>query len=546
MHRKWFSTLAFGGFLILTVSVASAQTRSGTQSLAPARKDLTVLHYPDLSALESSVREQISQAQSELATVLKQANVSEKALSEAYGKMGQTYQAYSLNAPARECYRNANVLAPRDFRWMYLLGTLDRAEGRFDEAIDRYRLALTLRPRYAPALVNLGNLLLERNRLDEAVMVFKSALESEEPSPAAHYGLGQVAMSKRNYAEAVDEFEKTLAQLPGANRVHYSLAMAFRGLGNVEKMKAHLAQQGSVGVRVIDPLVDGLQELIVGERLFLARANQAIQAQRFAEAAVELRKAVSLKPDNVSTRINLGSVLTQLGDLEGAAKQFEEALRIEPDRVNAHYNLGVLLAQQRKHEEAISHLRAALRIAPNDMIARRLLASELARSGLDDDALAEFTRVLEANPDDEGAMLEQVKLLHKKGEYRQALVVLKAAHEQYPKRGHTVLLLAYLLITSPDYQLRDGTRGLELAQLLYQATGAVRQGSLVTLALAELGRCAEAGAWQRRMIVAAEGLGTGELAATLKRTLTLYDQVQSCRPTGDAKLSELSWYELTR
>ena len=57
-------------------------------------------------------------------------------------------------------------------------------------------------------------------------------------------------MSRRNYAEAVEHFEKTLAQVPGANRVHYSLAMAYRGLGNAEKVKTHLAQQGTVGVRV--------------------------------------------------------------------------------------------------------------------------------------------------------------------------------------------------------------------------------------------------------------------------------------------------------
>ena len=47
-------------------------------------------------------------------------------------------------------------------------------------------------------------------------------------------------MSKRSYAEAVDHFEKTLAQVPEANRVHYSLAMAYRGLGDVDKVKAHL------------------------------------------------------------------------------------------------------------------------------------------------------------------------------------------------------------------------------------------------------------------------------------------------------------------
>ena len=113
-----------------------------------------------------------------------------------------------------------------------------------------------MRPDYVVVPVNLGNIFLELNRLQEATERFRAALAIDENNPTAHYGLGQVALSKRNYAEAVDHFEKTLAPLPRADRIHYSLAMAYRGLGEAEKAKVHLAQQGLVGMRVSDPLVD--------------------------------------------------------------------------------------------------------------------------------------------------------------------------------------------------------------------------------------------------------------------------------------------------
>ena len=89
-------------------------------------------------------------------------------------------------------------------------------------------------------------------------------------------------------------------------------------LGDAEKAKAHLAQQGSVGVRVADPLVDGLQDLITGERVYLARGKVAFEAQRYADAVTEFRKAVAAKPDSVTARINLGAALTQVGDVNGA------------------------------------------------------------------------------------------------------------------------------------------------------------------------------------------------------------------------------------
>jgi tetratricopeptide (TPR) repeat protein len=336
----------------------------------------------------------------------------------------------------------------------------------------------------------------------------------------------------------VDHFEKTLAQVPEANRVHYSLAMAYRGLGNADKVKAHLAQQGTVGVRVSDPLVDSLQESITGERLHLSRGKIAFEAQRYAEAVNEFRKAVDANPQSVAARVNLGAALTQSGDLNGAVEQFEAALRIEPGKANAHYNLAVLLARQTRHEQAIEHLRSALNVEPNDQSARFLLAQELSKAGRVDEALSEYARVDVSN---EGALLEQVRLLYRKGQFKQALDSLEKGHAQYPQRGRTVVMLAYLLAASPQLELRDGGRGLELAQRVYNATGAAQHGALVALALAELGRCSEASEWQRRMIVAADG--NTDLLAKLKAGLRSYENVQSCRPARETLLADVLLFD---
>jgi tetratricopeptide (TPR) repeat protein len=481
---------------------------------------------PDLSNLEPSVREQITTAQAALSTS------SEATLSDAYGRLGEIYHVYSLTSAAHDCYLRATRLAPKDFRWIYLLAKLDQQEGRFDDAIIHYRAAHALKPDYIAALVNLGNVFLELNRLDDATESFRAALQLDQNNPAAHYGLGQVAISKRSYTEAVDHFEKTLAQVPEANRVHYSLAMAYRGLGNADKVKAHLAQQGTVGVRVADPLVDGLQDSIAGERLHLSRGKIAFEAQRYAEAASEFRKAVDANRDSAAARVNLGAALTQMGDLSGAVEQFEEALRLEPGKANAHYNLAVLLARQNKHDEAITHARSALKFEPNDLSARFLLAQQLNRQGRLDEALTEYSSVVQADPNNEAALLEQARLLYRKGQVKKALDGLERAYAQNPQRGRTVVMLAYLLAASPQLDLRNGSRAFELAERVYNTTGAVQHGALVALALAELGRCSEASEWQRRMIAAAEQQRNTNLLDKLK-ALKLNENAQSCRVTSE-------------
>jgi tetratricopeptide (TPR) repeat protein len=532
----------FGTCVTLVVFWASlggiyAQTQAENANLLlPPRVTLVPVHLPDLDKLESDVREQLKSLQESLATAIKDPGSTEAKLSEAYGAMGEMYQAYSLSGPARECYVNASRLASKDFRWVYLLAKLDQQDGRVDEAIRRYRIAALLRPEYVAVPVNLGNIYLELNHLEDAQTSFVTALKIEKNNPAAYYGLGQVALSRRSYAEAIDYLEKALTQAPEANRIHYSLAMAYRGVSDAEKAKAHLAQQGLVGVRAKDPLVDSLQDLIHGERVHLIRGRQALEAKRYGEAAGEFRKAIAAKPDSITAHVNLGAALTQTGDLKGAAEQFEKALRIDPENTNAHYNLAVLLANENKHEEAIAHLQSVSSISPNDLSARFLLAQQLLKSKRLEEALAQFTRVVQADPNNEEALLERVKLLQWKRRYKEVLDGLEKGHSQYPQKGQTAVMLAYFLAASPQYDLRDGARALRLAHLVYGASGSLEHGVLVGLALAELARCSEAAEWQRKLIAAAQEQHKDDLITTLKANLHRYEKAQSCRPPGESSL----------
>jgi len=361
-------------YLLCVFVICSAQT-------------LVTVHWPDLSQLEPDVRDQIKSQQDILISTIKDTQSTGTKLSDAYGSMGEIYHAYSLTAPARECYLNANMLAPKDFRWIYLLAKLDQLEGRVDDAIRRYRTVTSLKPDLVAAFVNLGNIYLELDRLEDARSNYATALQKDPNIPAAHYGLGQVALSRRNYSDAVDHFEKALTLAPDANRIHYTLGMAYRGLQNAEKAKLHLARQGPVGVRVADPLMDRLVQLVEGARVHLIRGKLALEAKRYEEAAAEFRKAIEARPDSVPAHVNLGAALTQLGDLKGAAEEFSKAVVIDPNNANAHYNLAVLLANEKQYQQAIVHLQAVSTISPNDLGARFFLAQQLLQAKRPEDAL---------------------------------------------------------------------------------------------------------------------------------------------------------------
>ncbi|MEP6707068.1 MAG: tetratricopeptide repeat protein, partial [Pyrinomonadaceae bacterium] len=511
---------------------SKGQTNQDTV-VPPLRKGLSPVQLSDMQRMEPEVREHLSSAQKALASAINDPATPADKLGELYGVTGEIYQAYSLNSAAKECYLNAARLAPKDFRWVYLLGKLYEKEGDVREAINNYDVGRQLRPDYLPVFVSLGNIYLQLNRLDEAEANFKRALELSENAAAAQYGLGQAALSKRSYVDAARYLEKALSLAPEANRLHYALAMAYRGLGKMDQAQSHLALSGTVGVRVSDPLVDGLQNLVKGARLYLIRGRAALEAHRFSEATDLFRKAIAAQPDDITAHFNLGAALTQTGDLSGAAAQFEETLRLDPNHPNSHYNLGLVLGQANRHEEAIKHLRSAADAEPTDTQSRFLLGQELLKVRRFDEAETELSRVLQSDPENEDALLGLVTILLGKKQYEKALEALERGHQQFPQKGRTSVMLAYLLAASPQYEKRDGKRALQLAQAAYEATGTINHGVLVAMALAELGRCDEAAAWVRRMTAKATVEGKPDLIEKLKIELSRYERARPCRPTSD-------------
>jgi len=477
------------------------------------------------AALEPAVAEHLRSLEASTEALVRDGAPDER-VALAHGLLAQAYHAYSLTELARASYLAAHRLAPADFRWPYLLAYLLQQENLVDEAFSYYDRARALRADYAPLAVHVGNLLLGQNRIEEATSAFEAALAIDASMAAARYGLGQVAMSRRDYARAVEHFSWVLTRVPDASRVHYVLGLAYRGLGQTEQAQAHLRQQGPVGVRVADPHVDGLSDLIQGARLSLLRGRLAFEAGRYAEAAEAFRKAVAAEPENLPARVNLGSALGQLADVDGAIDQFRKALDLDPDNRSALYNIGVLYAARSRHDEAVRHLARLLELTPDDLEARLTLGRELGRLGRLEDALAAFATVAKANPDNEDAVLNQASVFTMLGRHREALDTLERSHALFPTKGRTAAQLASLLATGGQRDLHDSARALELARRVYEATGAVGDGAIMAAALAGLGRCEEAEKWQRELIARAEQAEPARVAA-LREELERY--LASCR-----------------
>lgn len=167
-----------------------------------------------------------------------------------------------------------------------------------------------------------------------------------------------------------------------------------------------------------------------------------------------------------------------------AMKHYRLALAAKPDFADAHINLGVALGRRGEYDEAIGHFRAALRMKPRSIEARNNLGFALLSRGDYAEAARELERGIALEPDDAAAHFHLAYAWLGLGETRKAVVELEWTLALDPERTAAANRLAWILATSNDDSLRDGSRAVELAEAACERTKYSNASYLDTLAAA--------------------------------------------------------------
>jgi Flp pilus assembly protein TadD len=104
------------------------------------------------------------------------------------------------------------------------------------------------------------------------------------------------------------------------------------------------------------------------------RGMALLRTRHAAQAAMLLRRALTLEPGRNSIREGLGRAEYALGRHEQAAELFETILTDCPDNDYARYALGRCLGALGRDAEALAQLRLARALAPHNDVYREALA----------------------------------------------------------------------------------------------------------------------------------------------------------------------------
>ncbi len=259
---------------------------------------------------------------------------------------------------------------------------------------------------------------------------------------------------------------------------------------------------------------------------YLMLGNTYLESGSLDQAAENYRCALQIIPTSKIVRYQLGHILLLQKKFEEAEVQFGEITRLSPEDAFAHKCLGYTLAEQSKYAEAEAEYATGLQLSPGDSALRNALAL-VAQRAETAKTLANLYAALKIQPTPEVhteiAAIETIQ-----GNFQSALGHYQAALQLKPDSPDVLNNLAWLLATSPEANVRDGERAMELAEHACTLTDFKQTMFVGTLAAAyaEAGRFDEAMATAEKACVLATAAGDQDLLIRNQELLALYRKHQ--------------------
>jgi len=258
--------------------------------------------------------------------------------SEAYGYVRSRVQAYPDNLIMR----------------LGLARMLVQAE-LYDEASREFDGIAELAPNNANALFSLGLLALESRRTDAALRYLERVIELGQYQSDAHYYIARIADNRHDYEKAVFHYEQVS---DGDNVLDAQIraAQIYGAIGQLDVGKQRLQRLRMVNT---DPSVH--------IRLTLAEGRMLRDAAAYEESLAVFKEGLARFPDNVELLYAHALAAEHLDLDEEFERDLRKVIELEPDNAHALNALGYFLVDRGKRlDEAEKYLTQAIALLPED------------------------------------------------------------------------------------------------------------------------------------------------------------------------------------
>lgn len=265
------------------------------------------------------------------------------------------------------------------------------------------------------AWYDLGFVYQETKQPEKALVAFRRSVAIDATNAEAFAALGMLELTLAQNHEAVEHLQKAAAMKPTA-RIWMALAAAY-GPARPDDALAALAKATALATRDPEPRVRAgmiyeqrrdyrhaekeylaARELGDGGESLAGLINVYQQTGRSEEAIARLKEFLVRSPNEARAHMQLGRLLADKGDVEGATQQLEAAIPLTDKDAKQLGQIAAEFVALRQDQKAIPLLKRVVQLEPNDARSHLLLATSL-NSVLDFAAAeSEFVRAIELDP----------------------------------------------------------------------------------------------------------------------------------------------------
>lgn len=258
------------------------------------------------------------------------------------------------------------------------------------------------------------------------------------------------------------------------------------------------------------------------------------QKRAWHEAAVCFQRAHELDPDSSLALLGLGRAQMELGDFVAAEATVQQVADSNPTLVGPVLALAQIVERTGQYDRALGLCQRAVEIVPENADACARLATVHFQMGHADEAAEHFRTAIGLGSSDPRTYLGLATIQRGGGFAEEAVQALRDGLEVVPKNVSLLNLLARILATDPNEEVRNGKRAIEVAQHACELTGMRDYVSLDTwaAAYAEVGRFDDAIRTAEKAATIAQRRGHLGATKAIRISLSAYRERRPLRETA--------------
>jgi tetratricopeptide (TPR) repeat protein len=219
------------------------------------------------------------------------------------------------------------------------------------------------------------------------------------------------------------------------------------------------------------------------------------------KAIQEFTKVIERQPGDVLPLVHRAEAYMNSGKLNEALADADAVLEKQP-LVAAHRLRGEILAQLNRLDDAIAEMEQLTKAVPNQPELKIQLALYYLINKQPNEAISEYDDILLLDSENFLALRNRADAYLNVGKHKEAIADFEAALKIEPEDTSILNNLAWVLATSPEAELRDGKRAVDLATKACELTEYKAPHILSTLAaaFAESGNFDTAVEWSQKAV----------------------------------------------